>query len=292
MQDVKRRGHDDVEAELAAPRGSDGELAFEVAGVEFELELERLAPGRYAVTLEAEKDDDDDEDHDEDDDDDDDEDGPDAGEYRFEFGLRDGLEDTFRIEVGGRNYLIDLEAGLEDEDDDDDDDDVDDDDEDDAQEAPDVVAEIEVKPLREQKWSPFEAELEIEAARGREVEGSLEYRGLEIGLELEPASARGRHYILEVELEDEKSGDVFEREFKVDTRHGFEREFVVRVGHRTFELEVEVERDREDDEILASLEIERLTRRDDDDDDDDDRFAMTFDDGRIETSPIAADDLI
>ncbi len=43
-----------IEGELAVPKRSDGELAFEVAGVEFGLELEQLRNGKVALTVEAE----------------------------------------------------------------------------------------------------------------------------------------------------------------------------------------------------------------------------------------------
>ncbi len=235
-----------VEAELTVPKRGEGELAFLVAGVEFGLELEQLKNGKVALTFEAEKAEDDD------DDDDDDDDGPDDDGYQFVFSPYEGFEDSFEIKVAGRTYLIELEAGLETDDDDDDDDD-----DDGEVEAPELVAEVEVTPIGPRKRTPLEAELEIEAARGQEIDGSLEYRGLEIELGLEPAGARGRHYTLEVEIVDERTGDSYEREFRFRSNDGFEREIEISVGGRKFELELEVERDREDDTVVASLEIER-----------------------------------
>lgn len=247
---------DAAEAELTVAEGSEGELEFEAAGLEAELALETLDDGRVAVSFEAVADDED-EDDDEDDDNGEDE-GPEPGEQRFVFAPEEGLEESFEIEVGGQAYRVELEAELseDDEDDDGEDDDGDDTEDDDDGEDDDreIEAEVEITPVGPTPRGPLEAELELEVARGEEAEGDLEYRGLEIGLEIEPD---GSDYVAEVEIEHVASGRVFEEEFRFNPDEGFEREFEAALGGRVYELELAAELDREDDEIAVSLEVEQ-----------------------------------
>ena len=161
-------------------------------------------------------------------------------EWEFVFSPRQGIERSFEIEVKGREYLIELEAGRGDE-------------------RGLLEAEVEITPLGRQHWPGREAELELETKRGDDIEGSLEFRGLEFGLE---AEAVGSKYLVEVEIENEKSGRTFEREFWVNPQRNFEKEFKVEFGGRVFELEIETETDRREDAFEVALEIEEL-RHDD-----------------------------
>jgi hypothetical protein len=151
-------------------------------------------------------------------------------EWEFLFKPQDGFEKTFIAKVKGREYVVELEAGRGDE-------------------PGESEAEAEIKPGAPTR----EVELELEVDRGDSGEGSLEVKGVEIGLE---AEAVGKKYLIEVELENEKTGKSVEREFLVNPEKAFEKEFELALGGKVFELELETELDRKEDEFSVSLEVE------------------------------------
>jgi sugar lactone lactonase YvrE len=154
-------------------------------------------------------------------------------EFEFVFRPREGVERSFEIEVKCREYLVELEAGRGDE--------------------PGLIAaEVEITPKAWQK-PPHEAELELAVGKGDSGDGALEFKGVEVGLE---AEAVGKKYLVEVELENEKTGKSVERKFWVDPDKAFEKEFKLALGGKVFELELETESDPKENEFSASLEVE------------------------------------
>ena len=151
-------------------------------------------------------------------------------EWEFLFKPKDGFEKTFTAKVKGQEYLVELEAGRGDE-------------------PGEIEAEVEIKPVGPQK----EVEIELEVDRGDSGEGSIEFKGVEIGLE---AEAVGKKYLVEVEIESEKTGKSVEREFWINPDKAFEKEFELALGGRVFELELETETDPKENEFSASLEVE------------------------------------
>jgi hypothetical protein len=159
-------------------------------------------------------------------------------ELEFHFRPKHGLERTFTIEVKGHEYAVELEAGFGEE----------------VDEDPHAIeVEATIKPV-----APTKAvELKLEVDRGDSGVGELKFKEVEFGL---TAEAVGNKYLVEVELQNPNTGRSIDREFLVDPRHEFEKEFKVTLGHRTFELDLSTETDRKEGEFAVSLDAELAHR--------------------------------